>query len=263
MTEGQPLIVGVPPGLRVLVTAGASGIGRAIADTFSAHHAQLMVCDIDEAALAGFRAAHPDHVAVRADVAVQAEVDALFEALRADLGGLDVLVNNAGIAGPTAAVEAIDPDEWRRTVDVNLNGQFYCLRHAVPLLKETAGSIINIASVAGRLGYAYRLPYAATKWAIVGMTQSLSIELGPFGVRVNAILPGVVEGPRIDRVIGARAAELGIGFEEMRARYLEKVALGRMVTAQDIANMALFLCSPLGANISGQPLSVCGHVISL
>ena len=263
MTDGQPLIAGLRPGLRVLVTAGAAGIGRAIADAFVAHGARLTVCDIDGAALAGFREAHPGHVAVRADVGVEVDVDALFQALRTELGGLDVLVNNAGIAGPTAAVEAIDAEEWRRTVDVNLNGQFYCLRHAVPLLKETAGAIVNIASVAGRLGYAYRLPYAATKWAIVGMTQSLSLELGPFGVRVNAILPGVVEGPRMDGVIRARAEELGIGFEEMKERYLEKVALGRMVTAEDVANMALFLCSPLGANISGQPLSVCGHVVSL
>ncbi|MDX6749842.1 SDR family oxidoreductase [Geminicoccaceae bacterium 1502E] len=260
----QPLVGGVRSGLRVLVTAGAGGIGRVMADTFVAHGARVMICDVDEAALDGWRKAHPGQPAIRADVASPADVDALFEAVAHELGGLDVLVNNAGIAGPTAAVEDIDPEEWRRTIDVNLNGQFHCLRRAVPLLKAAgSGSIINIASVAGRLGYAYRLPYAASKWAIVGMTESLSIELGRDGIRVNAILPGIVEGPRIDKVIGARAQELGIGFEEMRQRYLEKTALGRMVTPQDVANMAVFLCSSMGASISGQALSVCGHVTSL
>jgi NAD(P)-dependent dehydrogenase (short-subunit alcohol dehydrogenase family) len=161
-------------------------------------------------------------------------------------------------------VEAIDPDEWRRCVDINLSGQFYCARRAVPLLKRNAeGVMINVSSVAGRLGYAYRLPYAATKWAIIGMTQSLSLELGPSGIRVNALLPGLVEGPRIERVIQARADELGIGFDEMRQRYLEKVALGRMVSHDDLAAMALFLSSSLGRNISGQSLSVCGHMVAL
>jgi NAD(P)-dependent dehydrogenase (short-subunit alcohol dehydrogenase family) len=263
MTDAPLHIAGVRPGLRALVTAGAAGIGRAIADTLIEHGARVMACDIDAAALDHYARAHPGHPTAKADVGVEAEVDALFEAIGRELGGLDLLVNNAGIAGPTAGVEAIDPAEWRRTVDVNLTGQFYCLRRAVPHLKETAGSIINIASVAGRLGYAYRLPYAATKWAIVGMTESLSIELGPFGIRVNAILPGIVEGPRIDRVIGARAQELGLPFAEMRERYLQKTALGRMVTAQDVANMAVFLCSSMGANISGQALSVCAHVTNL
>ena len=264
MTASQPLIAGIKPGLRVFVSAGAAGIGRVIADSFIAHHAKVMVCDVDAAALDDYRQAHPGHPTTKADVGVQAEVDAAFEILRQELGGLDVLVNNAGIAGPTAAVEQIDPDAWRRTVDINLSGQFYCQRQAVPLLKQAKeGAIINIASVAGRLGYAYRLPYAATKWAIVGMTESLSLELGPSGIRVNAILPGIVEGPRMNRVIEARAAEVGIAFDAMKERYLEKTALGRMVSPQDVANMALFLCSPLGRNISGQALSVCGHVIAL
>ena len=264
MTTSPPLIAGIKPGLRVFISAGAAGIGRVIADAFVAHGARVMVCDVAESALDDYRTAHPGHPTARADVGVQDEVDAAFDALRRELGGLDVLVNNAGIAGPTAAVEAMDPDAWRRTVDVNLSGQFYCLRHAVPLLKQTAdGAIINIGSVAGRLGYAYRLPYAATKWAIVGMTQSLSLELGRSGIRVNAILPGIVEGPRMNGVIEARAEELGISFDEMKGRYLEKTALGRMVSPQDVANMALYLCSPLGRNISGQALSVCGHVIAL
>ncbi|MEZ5665961.1 MAG: SDR family oxidoreductase [Alphaproteobacteria bacterium] len=252
------------PGLRVLVTAGAAGIGREIAEGFLRNGARVFVCDIDEAALVAFKAAHPAALTTHCDVADQADVDAMFDQLERELGGLDVLINNAGIAGPTTTVEAMDPDDWRRTVDINLNGQFYCLRRAVPLLKRSSdASIVALSSVAGRLGFARRLPYSATKWAIVGMTESLAIELGPDGIRVNCIQPGIVEGPRIDRVIAARAAEEGVSFEEMRTRNLSKVAMKKMVTARDIANTALFLCSPAGANITGQALSVCAGVISL
>ncbi|MFQ5775546.1 MAG: SDR family oxidoreductase [Kiloniellaceae bacterium] len=262
MTEEGRLAI--RPGLRVLVSAGATGIGRAIADTLADHGAAIHVCDIAEEALDRCRAERPGYGASVCDVAEEKQVDRLFEDARATLGGLDVLVNNAGIAGPTAGVEEIDPADWRRTVEVNLNGHFYCARRAVPLLKAAEeGAMINISSVAGRLGYAYRTPYAATKWAIVGFTQSLAKELGPAGIRVNAILPGVVEGPRIERVIAARAEAVGVGYAEMERDYLNKVSLRRMVTAQDIANMALYLCSPLGRNISGQALSVCGNVETL
>lgn len=252
------------PGLRVVVTAGASGIGRAITDALLSHGARVHVCDIDQEVLARFRREQPDAGATLADVADETQVERLFDEAAAALGGLDVLVNNAGIAGPTKAVEDIEPAEWRRTVEVNLTGQFYCLRRAVPLLKQSKeGAVVAISSVAGRLGYAYRLPYAATKWAIVGMVQSLAKELGPSGIRVNAVLPGIVEGPRIERVIADRAAAVGISIEEMRRQLLDKVSLRRMVSAQDVANMVLFLCSPAGRNISGQALSVCGNVETL
>ncbi len=264
MTDPAPRIAGIKPGLRVFISAGANGIGRRIAEAFIAHGAKVMVSDVDDAALDDFRRSHPDQAATKADAGSAAETERAFTELRAKLGGLDVLVNNAGIAGPTAPVEQIGLEDWQRTLDINLSGQFYCLKQAVPLLKAAgAGSIINISSVAGRLGYAYRLPYAATKWAIVGMTESLSIELGRFGIRVNAILPGIVEGPRIDQVIQARADEVGVPFADMRAQYLAKTALGRMVSPDDIADMALFLCSPMGRNIAGQALSVCGHVMVL
>ena len=262
MTETGMLAI--TPGLRVLVTAGAAGIGRAIADTFADNGARVHICDIDEVALASYRAERPDHGASPCDVADDRQVDRLFVEAKDHLGGLDVLVNNAGIAGPTTAIEDIEPDEWRRTVEVNLNGQFYCARRAVPMLKAAGdGVMINISSVAGRLGYPYRTPYAATKWAIVGLTQSLAKELGPHGVRVNAILPGIVEGPRIDRVIAARAESLGMSFDEVAREYLNKTSLRRMVSMRDVAHMALYLCSPLGRNISGQSLSVCGNVETL
>ncbi len=177
------------------------------------------------------------------------------------LGGLDVLVNNAGIAGPTARVEEIGPEDWDRTVATNLNSQFYFLHQAVPILKASSTpSIIAMSSVAGRLGYPFRTPYASTKWAIVGLMKSLAIELGPQNIRVNAVLPGLVAGPRIDRVIQARADALGVSFEAMKTTYLEKVSLRRMVTTTDIAAIALFLCSPAAANITGQAISVDGNM---
>ena len=261
---GQENESGIKPGLRVLVTAGAAGIGRAIADSFAEKGGRVHLCDVSEDALETCKAERPEHGASLCDVADEAQVERLFAEAKETLGGLDVMVNNAGIAGPTAGIDEIDPAEWRRTVDVNLNGQFYCARLATPLLRDSPdGAMINISSVAGRLGYAYRTPYAATKWAIIGLTQSLAKELGPEGIRVNAILPGVVEGPRIERVISDRAKALGVSYEEMEQSTLNRVSLRRMVVAQDVANMALFLCSPLGRNISGQSLSVCGNVETL
>jgi NAD(P)-dependent dehydrogenase (short-subunit alcohol dehydrogenase family) len=249
------------PGLRVLVTAAAAGIGREIAERLATAGARVHICDIDASALEACQKAHPDWGISRCDVAEEAEVDRLFDEVRAHLGGLDALVNNAGIAGPTAEIGDIAPADWRRTIDINLNSHFYCTRLALPMLKQAGdGIVVNISSVAGRLGYAYRTPYAATKWAIVGMTQSLAKEQGPAGIRVNAILPGVTEGPRIEKVIAARAETVGVSYEEMEKYYVDKVSLRRMVTAGDIANMALFLCSAEGRNISGQALSVCGNV---
>jgi NAD(P)-dependent dehydrogenase (short-subunit alcohol dehydrogenase family) len=250
--------------LRVLVTAGAAGIGKAFAETFADAGAKVFICDVDQAALDAHQAARPEIGGCIADVADPQAVDVLFDAATAFLSGLDVLINNAGIAGPTAPVEAIDIAEWNRTIAVDLNGMFYCTRRAVPLLKVAGGgSIINLSSVAGRLGYPLRTPYAAAKWGVVGFTKSLAIELGPANIRVNAIQPGIVEGERIERVISAKAKALGVSFDEYKDQLLSKVSLRRTVSPLDIANMALFLATDAGRNISGQALSVCGNVESL
>jgi NAD(P)-dependent dehydrogenase (short-subunit alcohol dehydrogenase family) len=251
-------------GLRALVTAGAAGIGRAFAETFVDAGAKVFVCDIDRNALETFRATRPEIGGGIADVADPRQVDALFDAAKAFLGGLDVLINNAGVAGPTAPVEQIALGDWQRTIAVDLNGMFYCTRLAVPLLKQAGGgSIINMSSAAGRLGFPLRTPYAAAKWAVVGFTTSLAMELGPSNIRVNAIQPGIVEGERIDRVIDAKAKALGKSSDEIRAQMVSKVSLRRMVSPYDVANMALFLATDAGRNISGQALSVCGNVETL
>ncbi|MFO1069638.1 MAG: SDR family oxidoreductase [Geminicoccaceae bacterium] len=251
----------VADGLRVLVTAGASGIGRAIVEAMLEAGARVHICDVDDTAIAAFRAAHPQVGVSRADVADEAAVDALFADVKAGLGGLDVLVNNAGIAGPTGNIEDIDPADWRRCIDVDLTGQFLCARRAVPMLKANgSGVIINLSSAAGRLGYAFRTPYAAAKWGVIGLTQSLARELGPFNISVNAVLPGIVAGPRIDRVIAARATQMGISHAEMEKQYLDKVSMRTKVTAEDVAASVVYLCSPLGRRVSGQSLGVCGNV---
>jgi NAD(P)-dependent dehydrogenase (short-subunit alcohol dehydrogenase family) len=246
-------------GLRVLVTAGAAGIGQAIARTFVEHGAKVHVCDVDEKALKQLRADLPAVGQTIADVSSVADVERLFEDVRRSLGGLEVLVNNAGIAGPTAKVEDIRPEDWDRCIAVDLNGMFYCTRKAMPIIKAAGGgSIINLSSAAGRLAFPMRTPYSAAKWAVVGFTQSLAAEAGPDKVRVNCIQPGIVEGDRIERVIEAKAKGLGATKEEVRRRMVEGVSLQTTVTAQDIADMALFLASEAGRHISGQAISVCG-----
>ncbi|KKL33512.1 3-ketoacyl-ACP reductase [Burkholderia contaminans FFH2055] len=254
-------------GLRVLVTGGASGIGLEIADAFAECGAHVHVCDASQAAISALadrppRAGAGAISATLADVSDPAAVERVFADVSATLGGLDVLVNNAGIAGPTGGIDEIDPVQWEQTVAINLTAQFQFARHAVPLLRDAkhGGAIIALSSVAGRLGYAFRTPYAATKWAVVGLVKSLAIELGPLGIRVNAIQPGIVRGPRMRRVIQARAQQVGIGYDEMETRYLEKISLRRMTDPAEIAATALFLCSPGGHGITGQAISVCGNV---
>lgn len=249
-------------GARALVTAGAAGIGRVIAETLSQHGAKVYLCDIDQAALEATLAALPSVGGGEfCDVADPRQVERLVANAAAALNGLDILINNAGIAGPTARVEDVTIEDWNQTLSVNISGQFYCAKYAVPLLKQAGGgTIINLSSAAGRFGFPLRSPYSASKWAVVGFTKSLAMELGQDAIRVNAILPGVVEGERINRVIDAKARALGVSFEQMQATLLENVSLRCMVSPQDIANMALFLCSAAGRHISGQALSVDGNV---
>lgn len=251
-------------GQRVVVTAGGSGIGFAIASTLAHLGARVMICDISDDALADAQKKAPLAAAIRADVADDAAVKRLFDAAAAELGGLDALINNAGIAGPTGGVDEISPADWRRCIDVCLTGQFLCAHHAVPLLKAAGGgSIVSMSSAAGRFGYAFRTPYSSAKFGVIGFTQSLAKELGPHGIRVNAILPGIIEGPRMEGVITSRAAQIGISHDAMKERYLQNISLRRMTSPYDVASMVAFLLSDAGVNISGQSLGVDGNVETL
>jgi NAD(P)-dependent dehydrogenase (short-subunit alcohol dehydrogenase family) len=251
-----------PANLKVVISGGAAGIGAVIAKAFYEVGAQVYIGDINASAVEHMKREYPGLHGGVVDVGNQAQVNRIMDEATGLLGGLDVLVNNAGIAGPTGNVEDLDAPAWEQTVSTNLNSQFYFLSKAVPFLKQSKQNphIIAMSSVAGRLGYPFRTPYASTKWAIVGLMKSLAAELGPDNIRVNAILPGVVAGERMDRVIDARAQTLGIDFESMRDQYLNKISLRRMVTMEDVAAMALFLSSPAAANLSGQAISVDGNV---
>jgi NAD(P)-dependent dehydrogenase (short-subunit alcohol dehydrogenase family) len=251
-------------GLRAVVTAGGSGIGRAIAGALHTQGAHVHICDLVEERLAVCRDELPGLGTTVAGVADPAQVDRLFDDVEAQLGGLDLLVNNAGIAGPTGPVESLAPADWERTMAVNINSHFYCTRRAAPLLKAAGGgAIVNLSSVAGLYGYPLRAPYAASKWAVVGFTKTLAMELGEFGIRVNAICPGPVEGPRIDGVIAARAEAKGESFADTRERYLAQNSLHTFIQAQEIADLVLFLCSPAGRKFSGQALAIDGNTETL
>ncbi len=252
---------GLRPGLRILVTGAAGGIGLEIASACLAEGARVHICDLEDVLLNAANTIPSDIGKTAADVSHSGEVDRLFKDVVEQMGGLDVLVNNAAITGPNGPVESNDPSDWARTVSVNLVGQFNCIHRAVPLMREAGGgSIINMSSIAGRLGFPYRSAYSASKWGIIGLTQSVAMEVGEFNIRVNAILPGIVEGPRQRRVQNARAITLGISEEEMAVRYVANVSLKRKIDAQEIADMVIHLSSEAGKSISGMSIGVCGNV---
>lgn len=242
---------------RVLITAGASGIGQAIARAFAANGAKVFVCDIDAKGLDALAREIPGVATGVCDISNREAIGRMVASGVGALGGLDVLVNNAGISGPTAPVDEVDPDAWEKVVQVNLIGTFHVTRLAIPHLKKSpAGVIITMSSVAGRFGYANRSAYSATKWGLIGFTKTLSIELGEHGIRANAILPGAVEGPRIQRVLEGRAKESGRSVEEEKDAALATQSLKRFVDLRDIAALALFLASDAGKSISGQMLPI-------
>lgn len=249
-------------GLRVLVTAGAAGIGLAIAQEFRNHGAQVFVTDINPEAVRA--AASAGFAAAVSDVSNEDQVRGLPDQIQQSLGGLDVLVNNAGIAGPTGPIETLESEDWKTTFDINVHGQFFCIKHLLPLLRQsTRGSIINLSSAAGRLGMAGRSPYSASKWAVIGLTKTLAIELGGEGIRVNAICPGAVNGPRIQAVIEAKARMLQRPVDEVSDLYHAQSSLNKLVEAEDIANMAVFLASPMALRINGQAMAVDGNTEKL
>jgi NAD(P)-dependent dehydrogenase (short-subunit alcohol dehydrogenase family) len=245
---------------RVMITAGAAGIGRAIAEAFCDNGAKVHVCDIDERALQSLVDQYPEVVASHLNVASEVEVNRWFDEALNDLKGLDVLVNNAGTKGPTGYVEDLALDDWQKCINVCLDAQFLCVKRAAPIMKnQRSGSIINISSTAGLYGYGLRTPYAAAKWAVIGFTKSLAVELGPYGVRANAICPGSVAGERMERVIKAEAESRNVSIDVVSKEYVQSQSIKRFVEPDEIADMCLFLASPASQIVSGQTIAVDGH----
>lgn len=244
-------------GSRVLVTGGAAGIGRATADAFAKAGARIWVIDPDARALdmcpEGWGRSG-------IDVTDEQAMAQVFAGLLDRWGGLDVLCANAGVAGPTAPAEEVTLADWRRCVSVNLDGAFLAARLAASVMKAAgSGAMLLTSSTAGLYGYPNRAPYCAAKWGVIGLMKTLAMELGPFGIRANALCPGAVEGPRMDGVIAREAVAKGMAVEDVRAAYAAGSSMRRWVTAEDVANMAVFLASPAARLISGQVIAVDGH----
>jgi NAD(P)-dependent dehydrogenase (short-subunit alcohol dehydrogenase family) len=247
-------------GRRVVVTAGAAGLGRAMAGAFLAAGDRVAVCDADPGAVAAVRAALPGLRAEVADVTDPAGLGGYLAGVESAWGGADVVIANAGTGGPAGPVEDIALDDWRRCLAVNLDGAFLTCRWAARVLKaQRSGVILLTGSTSGLFGFPWRTPYVAAKWGIVGLARALASELGPWGVRVNAICPGAVDGPRMERVIAMEAAARGETEEAVRRGFVEGVALRRFVRADEVAALALFLASDGAAAITGQALAVDGH----
>jgi NAD(P)-dependent dehydrogenase (short-subunit alcohol dehydrogenase family) len=245
---------------RVIITAAAGGIGRVVADAFVREGARVHLCDVNEEALQACRESSPLVTATRVDLTDPEAVDAWLSVALGDLAGVDVLVNNAGTKGPTAFVEEISLEEWRACLSVGLETQFLCARRVAPVMKrQGSGSIINMSSMAGVFGYGRRTPYAAAKWAVIGLTKSLAIELGPHDVRCNAICPGSVAGERMQAVIDAEASGRDVPPDVVEREYLEGQSIKRFVEPSEIADLCLFLASPASRMISGQAIGIDGH----
>jgi NAD(P)-dependent dehydrogenase (short-subunit alcohol dehydrogenase family) len=245
---------------RVLITAGAGGIGLAMARAFAATGSRVWVTDVDEAALSGL----PDRI--RGDLVDVADAPAMarfFTRIGAEWGGIDVLCANAGIKGPTAAIEDMPLDEWHRCIAVNLDGAMLAAKHAAPMMKAAkSGVMVFTSSTSGLFGTPFRAPYVAAKWAVIGLMKTVAMELGPHGIRANAICAGSVNGPRIDRVIAAEAEAKGMTPDQVRHGYASGTALGRLSDPEDVAAMAVFLASDGARMVSGQALTVDGFTIN-
>ena len=240
-------------GARVVITGAATGIGRTVAGRFVEAGAGVHICDIDADALAAAREEVPGISTTLADVGSERDIDRLFDEAVGRLGGLDILVNNAGPSGPTVPVDELTYD-----------GAFLSTRAAAPHLKKAgAGAIVNMSSVSGLFGSPLRSPYAAAKWAILGLTKTWASELGPYGIRVNAVCPGGVAGPRLDRVMQELADERGVPFEAVSDEWKTQASLRTFIEPDEIANLVLYLCSPMSAGITGAIVPIDGHLETL
>ena len=246
--------------LRVVVTAGASGIGLAIAQKFLSEGAHVFICDIAATALETTLADNPGLKGALANVGDPHSVEAFFKQALATLGGIDVLVNNAGIGGPKANIEDISYQEWDDCIGINLSGMFYCVKQVIPAMKaQGAGNIINISTGSTKTGLPFRLPYVASKVGVLGFTHNLARELGEYNIRCNTILPGLMDNPRGRGLVANYAEENGLCIERAEAEFLKYISLRSWIQPSEIADAAYFLASPAARHITAQELAVDGN----
>ncbi len=242
---------------KVLITGGGDGIGKAMATAFAAQGDEVWVTDIDASALA---ACPKDWKTSQVDVSNEAQMQALFDEISSVWGGLDAVCANAGIAGPTAKVEDVALVDWDQCLAVTLGGAFLTAKYASPMMKRAGqGAMVLTSSTAGQYGYPNRAPYAAAKWGVIGLMKTLAMELGPHGIRVNAVCPGAVEGPRMEGVLEREAKAKNMTRDQVYQGYASGTSMGAFVSAEDIANMAVFLASQGAKMVSGQVIAVDGH----
>ena len=244
-------------GQRVLITAGANGIGKEVARSFAANGAAVCICEIDAQALETAAKDIPGLKTIICDVSKREDIERMVASAAETLGGLDVLVNNAGISGPTAPVETVDPDKWEAVMSVDVIGTFHVTRLSIPHLKKSAaGSIVVMSSLGGRFDYPNRSAYCTAKMGLIGFAKTLSRELGQYNIRVNAIAPGAVGGERIERVLQGRASAEHKTLDEEREAAMSVQSLKRFVDPKDIDALILFVTSDAGKSISGQVLPI-------
>ena len=245
----------------VLITAGASGIGRAVADCFAESGYDVHVCDINSDLIDAISEEDNQITGSICDVSDPDQVKQLIDQLLKKSSGFDVLVNNAGISGGNAQIEDIELSTWKKTLDVNLSGMFYFIKNLTPVMKNNgSGSIINISTASVRTGMLNRLPYIATKEGVMGLTKNVARELGPWNIRCNAILPGLVDNDRGKKILADKAKEEGKSISEMEEEYLKYISMRCWIDPREVGDLAVFLASEKAKHITGQFIAVDGHM---
>ena len=249
--------------LKIVITAGGSGIGSEMAIALSKAGARVIICDKNKELLESLSNKNLNIDVYHVDVSNEAQIKSFFESITDKYQTIDVLVNNAGISGPSAKLEDVSFDDWKETLNVNLDGAFLSAKYVIPLMKENGGSIINMGSTSSFLGTPLRSAYSATKWGLIGLTKTWAMEYGKNKIKVNAICPSSVNGDRIEKVIKKEAEYRDSTPEKIKSAYLKQTSLNSFIDVEEIVGMLVYLLSPLAKKITGQMLVIDGHTESL